>query len=239
MFCALQAFLPFWASGEIRDVGEDASAHKGTLPWNKWHPAFDAYMAAAAILEDQPSYMSLFCHRQHVLQARSPAPRRGVACGGATQVAQRAASLGKKAGLALHFDLIARRSWAERSRAGDPGFEVRATRRPLRARRPRAAVQVNRAAQTWDESLLRAAIAAYDAAESKPVKAAAPREEHQARYDPGGKGAQASDRWGDWRDNRGSWSTGSRGGWNAGKGDNKRKRTEGSRRPLTPPRPAK
>ena len=155
------------------------------------------------------------------------------------QVAQRAASFGKKAGLALHFDLMARRSWAERSRAGDPGFEVRATRRSLRARRPRSAAQVNRAAQTWDESLLRAAIAAHDAAESKPVKAAAPREEHQARNDPGGKGAQASDRWGDWRDNRGSWSTGSRGGWYAGKGDRKGKRTEDSRWPITPPRPVK
>ena len=109
----------------------------------------------------------------------------------------------------------------------------------MRAPRPRAAVQVNRAAQTWDESLLRAAIAAHDAAECKPAWAAAPREEHQARSDRGGKGVQASDRWGDWWDSRGSWNAGSRGSWNAGKGDRKGKRAEESRWPITPPRPVK
>ena len=46
--CALKAFLPFWASGELPGEGEDALAHKGMLPWNKWHAAFDAYSAAAA-----------------------------------------------------------------------------------------------------------------------------------------------------------------------------------------------
>ena len=65
---------------------------------------------------------SMCCRR--VCSPRALAyPARGV-----SQVAARASSFGKRPHLALHFDMVARRSWAERSRAGDPHFEAGASR---------------------------------------------------------------------------------------------------------------
>ena len=101
---------------------------------------------------------------------------------------------------------------------------------------------MNKAAQTWDEGLLRAAIAAYDAVESE-----GPRKEKPAGSDRGGKGAQASDRRGDWSQSawsssasyRGGWDT--RGSWNAnshtgGKGNQSGKGDKGKRKQPDVPR---
>ena len=80
---AWQAFLPFWASGDSpgsEAEPSDTKAKKGLLPFNKWHAAFDAYAVASSILDDQPSFMSLWCHKQHVLQASLLATRVGIPC---------------------------------------------------------------------------------------------------------------------------------------------------------------
>ncbi|CAK0808532.1 unnamed protein product, partial [Prorocentrum cordatum] len=107
---ARKAFLPFWASGKAPGAEADpseAGAQKGLLPFNQWHATFDAHAAAAAILGDQPSFMSLWCHKHHTLQ-----------------VAARANSLNERPHLALHFDAVARRSRAERSRAEGKGGQA-------------------------------------------------------------------------------------------------------------------
>ena len=101
---------------------------------------------------------------------------------------------------------------------------------------------MNKAAQEWDEGLLRAAIAAYDAVESE-----GPRKEKPAGSDRGGKGAQASDRRSDWSQSawsssasyRGGWDT--RGSWNAnsctgGKGNQSGKGDKGKRKQPDVPR---
>ena len=95
-------------------------------------------------------------------------------------------------------------------------------------------------------------MAAYDAAEGKPAKAATPRQEPPAASDRGGKGGHAGDRRGDWYPAAGSAASGHRGGrdnrwsWNAGnqsggksewssKGDRKGKRGH----PVAPRSPEK
>lgn len=208
---------------------------------SQFHLAWSRY-AVAADMTGQLPYSAAAAHRDNCMI-----------------VGLQAAQHKRRAQLALFYDEEARRSWAERSRNGDPSFEALASvSARVIAAPPFPPREVSRAAQKVGRTALERAKAAYDAEESSikaaahppagfpraPDGAAAPRQGADAASKPTGQGT--------WNGGRGSggagqqWRAaahGSNTSWDAG--SKKRERSWGdwprkdARKPRTPPRPAR
>ena len=97
----------------------------------RWNVAFDEYALASATVEHQLSFTSALAHKDICMQIGLAATLNG---------------LGRRAGMAPIYDEVCRKNWANRSAAGEIGFDV------------------NKVALTLDQALLKQAEDIYDGA---------------------------------------------------------------------------
>ncbi len=151
VYVDLKSFLPGWADWRSADEGDASDdenmqskgfkalasvLERGMLGTQakptkrldivRWNAAYDKFAVASACVKSQLSYTAALAHKDVYLQ-----------------VALRATLKGRRAGLGMIYDEIARKAWADRKAAGEWNF------------------QVNDVAPVLDDALLRMAEAIY------------------------------------------------------------------------------